>query len=116
MNIIAIIHFIYIVLFVIVPFITNKPLYLAMHIVFGIGMVFHWIMNSDICFLTWLEHKLFNVPINKTFMDRLVGAVYRISDKQVQYATYFLFIFFFFFFIFLFSQTKLSFLVCIVHQ
>mgnify|MGYP001192822996 CR=1 FL=1 len=116
MNIIAIIHFIYIVLFVVVPFITNNPLYLAMHIVFGIGMVFHWIMNSDICFLTWLEHKLFNVPINKTFMDRLVGAVYRISDKQVQYATYFLFIFSICKLIYLWTQTKLSFLDWIAQQ
>ena len=116
MNIIALLHIIFIVWFVFVPFLTNHPLYLSMHIVFGIGMVFHWWMGSDICFLTWLEHKLFQTPINQTFMDRLVGSVYRISDSQVRYLAYFLFSLSILKLFILWFQTDLTFVEWISHH
>lgn len=106
MNIIAVIHFIFIVLYVTVPFLTNNPLYLAMHMVFGIGMIFHWMMNSDVCFLTWLEHKLFAVPIEKTFTDRVIGSVYRVSDINIKIIAYALFVFSILKIIYLWSKTN----------
>lgn len=106
MNIIAILHFIYIVLYVTVPFLTKNPLYLAMHVVFGIGMIFHWMMSSDVCFLTWLEHKLFDTPIENTFTDRLIGSVYRVSNTNVKLIAYALFAFSIIKIVYLWRQTN----------
>lgn len=88
-NIIYILHALVVVFLVVAPF-TSSDLAHLLHAVAVPGLVVHWALNQDVCFLTYLESVLRGVPITETFLDRLVGAFYRIpADLHLgQRATY----------------------------
>lgn len=90
MNVVRFIHILFVLYFVILPFVTNKPTSLLMHLIFGFGIIVHWALNSDVCALTILENKLFGTPISDTFTNRLIGSVYRITNTQIKLITYIL--------------------------
>ena len=49
-----------------------------------IPMLFlHWALNDDTCFLTNLEHAVTGEPKERTFMGRLVGPIYNLSDDII---------------------------------
>ena len=87
MNVIALLHFLLVLFVVCVPIVSNDPHLLTLHIIVGVSLLFHWATNNHMCFLTYLEHVLFNTPMNETFMGRLIGGVYRISDECVYMCT-----------------------------
>lgn len=53
-NIIWVLHLIFIILVVIVPF-SNSPYLLMMHSIFIPFMILHWVTNNDTCVLTTIE-------------------------------------------------------------
>ena len=89
MNWVFIIHALFIVGFIITPFLTNDPMMLLLHIIIGFGIIVHWLLNSNMCVVTLLEHKLFNTPIDQTFTNRLIGKFFDIKDFHIQFVTYF---------------------------
>ncbi len=67
---------------VLTPF-SNNELLLNAYLVFIPFLVLHWILNNDTCALTELEAYLSGKPVCQTFMDKLVGSVYRINNRLV---------------------------------
>jgi hypothetical protein len=43
----------------------------------------HWALNDDTCFLTNLEQIMTDEPKERTFMGRLVGPIYNLSDDHI---------------------------------
>ncbi len=87
MNVIFLLHTA-LVLFVIgVPLVSNDPHLLTLHIIVGVSLLVHWATNNHMCFLTYLEHVIFKTPMHETFMGRLIGGVYRVSDECVYMST-----------------------------
>jgi hypothetical protein len=46
-------------------------------------LFYHWSVNDDTCFLTQVEMMMTETPKDKTFMGRLVGPIYNLSDDVV---------------------------------
>lgn len=69
---------------VLVPFVTNDPMIMATHITSSIGMMFHWYLNSDVCFLTQVESYLRGIPSDKSFFYHLVSPIYVIADQKLR--------------------------------
>lgn len=80
-NIIRLIHILIIIFILYVPF-SDVPIYLLLHIVSCISLLFHWYLNSDICFLTFVENYLRNIPYNKTLSYQLIAPLYNISEIE----------------------------------
>jgi hypothetical protein len=83
MNVIFLLHSLLALFVVCVPFVSNDPHMLTLHIIVGVSILFHWATNNHMCCLTYLEHVIFKTPINETFMSRLIGGVYRISNECI---------------------------------
>jgi hypothetical protein len=87
MNVIFLLHAILALFVICVPILSNDQHILTLHIIVGVSLLFHWATNNHMCFLTYLEHVIFKTPMNETFMSRLIGGVYRISDECVYMST-----------------------------
>ena len=87
MNVIFVLHFLLVLFVVGVPILSNDQHLLTLHIIIGVSLLVHWATNNHMCFLTYLEHVLFKTPIDETFMGRLIGGVYRISNECVYMCT-----------------------------
>jgi hypothetical protein len=81
-NIIFFIHVIIIIAALLVPFFGDNQL-LEMYSLFVPFIFFHWTVNDDTCALTKLEEFLTNEPKERTFMGRLVGPIYNVSDDDL---------------------------------
>lgn len=86
MNIIAVLHFLFVVYVVTVPFVVYSSSILGLHAVILISLLIHWYLNNDECVLTLLESKLFPDPNNnrdKLFFQRLMGPIYNINNTHI---------------------------------
>jgi len=91
MNIISIIHLLFVLYVVLVPFVAQTPEILWLHVALLICLLVHWHFNNDICALTILEHYLFpNTPKTDLFIQRIVGPVYQFKNHDITVATYIL--------------------------
>jgi hypothetical protein len=76
------IHTLLLIYGIILPFI-GKPYQLeAFSLLIPILFV-HWAFNDDTCFLTNLEQAMTGIPKERTFMGRLVGPIYNLSDDTI---------------------------------
>jgi len=50
-------------------------------------LFFHWAVNDDTCALTQLECLVTNQPKERTFMGRVIGPIYNMSDDNIGKAT-----------------------------
>ena len=75
-------HATFVLLGLIVPFIKNKHLWTLYSLIIPF-LFFHWATNDDTCFLTQLECSITNKPKERTFMGRLVGPIYNLSDDAI---------------------------------
>ena len=73
---------IFIILFVLMAPFSNIPALLILHIVFGIGVITHWLVNSNACILTILESQLRGVSQDNTFSHRFISPIYDISETE----------------------------------
>lgn len=81
-NIIFTIHAAVIVWSIATPFITNETGMLVIHIAFVLGVMFHWMMNSNLCALSVIEAYMRNVHYTESFMHRLIGPIYDIHESE----------------------------------
>ena len=81
-DIIFFIHAVIIIAALLVPFIGDRQL-LEMYSLFIPFIFFHWTVNDDTCALTKLEEYMTNEPKERTFMGRLVGPIYNVSDDEI---------------------------------
>lgn len=76
-DIISLVHILVIAFIIVAPF-TSSEFALLMHFVGAPGLLLHWATNQDVCALTLLEAHLRGVPSSATFLDSLVGGLYRL--------------------------------------
>jgi len=79
-DIIFLLHILIFLFVVLVPF-FGSPLLILLNLIFMIGILFHWILGSDVCALTVIESHLRGQPMTETFFGRLFGPMYRIDFK-----------------------------------
>ncbi len=77
-------HYILILFILIAPFI-NIPALLVIHIIVSISLLFHWYLDSDVCFLTYLEAYLTGKNVNNGFIYSIISPIYKISKLQVKH-------------------------------
>lgn len=92
LNIIIILHLIYICFIVITPF-TNSNYFLLLHSIFVPFMLLHWIMNENICVLTLLEKNIRKKIYGKIpdssdcFTCQLIEPVFDLKKNCENYST-----------------------------
>lgn len=84
-NIIWVLHLIFIILVIIVPF-SNSPYLLMMHSIFIPFMILHWITNNDTCVLTTLEKVAKDITTKEKEKDcftcRLINPVFNFKKDN----------------------------------
>lgn len=76
------IHVLLLIYGIILPFI-GKQYQLEFYSLLIPTLFVHWALNDDTCFLTNLEQAMTNTPKERTFMGRLVGPIYNLSDDAI---------------------------------
>ncbi len=81
-SIVRILHILLVLFIIAVPF-TNNEWLLTMHIFVVPAIILHWITNNNICSLTLFESQLTGIPVEKTFIGRILFPFFRISNMYV---------------------------------
>ena len=86
MNIIFIIHVIFLVWILVTPSLNDRRQleFYGMIIPF---IFYHWSVNDDTCAMTQLEMMLTNQEKDKTFMHRVVSPIYKMEENDVNKIT-----------------------------
>ena len=79
---IFIIHITLVIAAILTPFIANRQMLLMYSIIIPF-VFFHWSVNDDTCALTQLECLITNKHKDQTFMGRIFGPIYNVSDDQL---------------------------------
>ena len=70
-------HMCFVAFIVVVPFLKiSSWLLLTLHFVAVLNLVVHWYLNSDVCALTVLESSVRGIPMDQSFMHRIVSPIY----------------------------------------
>lgn len=91
--IISIIHIMFILFVVIVPFTSNNYL-LLLHAITIPFLLAHWVTNNNMCFLTLVEHnirtKLYGQETNRNeyFMVKLIEPIYDFKQNNQDFSTW----------------------------
>ena len=88
-NVCWLLHMLFVLWVIVVPFTNNEPM-LVLHLIVMPFLWFHWWMNDDTCALTLMERHLRGVPSEESFFHNLVSPVYKIKDKDIQVASWWL--------------------------
>ena len=86
MNIIFLIHLIFLLWILIIPF-TNDRRHLEFYSIVIPFLFFHWSVNDDTCALTQAEIAMTGKSKDETFMGRLVGPIYKMEENDVNKMT-----------------------------
>ena len=86
MNVIFFIHTVLFLALLIMPF-TNDRKNLEFFTVIIPFLFYHWSVNDVTCALTLLEQKVTGKHKEETFMQRLVGPIYKMDDTDLNNAT-----------------------------
>lgn len=79
-NLIWIIHVLFIIWFVVTPFVFNSPEMVLLHVMTGLTLMVHWVFNSDECALTLMETKIRGVEKTDSFFHSLVSPIYKFES------------------------------------
>lgn len=84
-NCIRMLHLLLVLFVVAVPFIRGArwPL-LLIHFMTVLTLMVHWLLHEDTCFLTLVESTWRGVPLEYSFMYRLVSPIYKIEDADLK--------------------------------
>jgi len=82
MNIIFLLHTIFLLAILIIPF-TNNRENLEFYSLLIPFLFFHWSVNDDTSALTQLEMSMTGQKKEETFMGRLVGPIYKMPDDDI---------------------------------
>lgn len=69
------------------PFLTS-PKMQVLHAWFCVCLLFHWLIHDNKCSLSITESLLRGRPYTETFMHRIVGPVYDISETKLSTLCY----------------------------
>src|SRR6056300_714820 len=86
MNIIFIIHLVFLLWILIIPF-TNDRRNLEFYSVLIPFIFYHWSVNDDTCALTQVEMMITGQKKEKTFMGRVVGPIYKMEENEINHLT-----------------------------
>ena len=86
MNIIFLIHLIFRIAILVVPF-TNDRRSLEFYSILIPFIFYHWSVNDDTCALTQAEMYLTGQAKEETFMGRVVGPIYKMEENEVNHLT-----------------------------
>tara|TARA_R110000803_G_scaffold78022_5_gene143017 strand:- start:309 stop:638 length:330 start_codon:yes stop_codon:yes gene_type:complete len=78
-RIVYFVHIIILLTGIVIPFIGNTKQLEAFSFIIPV-LFFHWALNDDTCFLTQVEGYLTDQPKERTFIGRIVGPIYNLSD------------------------------------
>jgi hypothetical protein len=84
---IKLLHIVFIAFVLLAPFSTSLEA-LILHAAVVPFLFFHWALNDDTCFLTWLECTLRGVPVQASFMHDLVAPIYKLHDQGVSHLSW----------------------------
>ena len=73
------IHFIFLLLIVLVPFLSMEIPILIIHVMACSLVLLHWSLNNDVCALTYLEQLCMGITREESFVHRVVSPIYRIN-------------------------------------
>ena len=79
---IFLIHVLIVIAGIVIPFV-GTPQILSMYSLVIPFLFYHWAVNDDTCFLTQVEVLVTSKPKERTFMGRLVGPIYNLSDNVI---------------------------------
>ena len=82
-NVCWVLHMLFLLWVLIVPFTNNEPM-LVLHLIVMPFLWFHWWLNDDTCALTLMERHLRGVESEESFFHSLVSPVYKIKDKDLR--------------------------------
>lgn len=86
MNIIFLIHVLFLLAILIVPF-TNSEKNLEFYAIVIPFIFYHWSVNDDTCALTQAEMYVTGKEKDETFMGRVVGPIYKMEENDVNKLT-----------------------------
>jgi hypothetical protein len=86
MNIIFLLHALFLLAILIVPF-TNNERNLKFYSIIIPFLFYHWSVNDDTCALTQAEMYVTGKHKDETFMGRLVGPIYKMPETDVNKMT-----------------------------
>ena len=86
MNIIFLIHLIFLIGILVVPF-TNNKRYLHFYSILIPFLFYHWSVNDDTCAMTQAEMYFTGKDKDETFMHRLVSPIYKMEENDVNKCT-----------------------------
>jgi len=82
-GLVRVLHVALILFIIVTPFITTSWSIRALHLVTIVGILVHWFVNDDTCFLTMVESKLRGIPPTSSFMYSLVNPIYKVQDETL---------------------------------
>lgn len=84
------VHIMVIVFVVVTPFVKKKSVLLdVLHLTTVVTLLFHWYVNDDTCFLTYLESAISGTAVNESFIYQIVSPVYKIPDADIRQIAFF---------------------------
>jgi hypothetical protein len=86
MNIIFLIHLVFLFWILLVPF-TNDRRQLEFYSMVIPFIFYHWSVNDDTCALTQAEMYVTGREKDETFMGRVVGPIYKMEENDVNRLT-----------------------------
>lgn len=86
MNIIFLIHLIFLLWILIIPF-TNDRRQLEFYSMVIPFIFYHWSVNDDTCALTQAEMFITGKHKDETFMGRVVGPIYKMEENDINRLT-----------------------------
>ncbi len=86
MNIIFIIHLIFLIGIIVVPF-TNDRRSLEFYSILIPFIFYHWSVNDDTCALTQAEMAITGHKKEETIMGRVVGPIYKMEEDDINHCT-----------------------------
>ncbi len=86
MNIIFVIHLVFLLWILVVPFMNDRRQLEFYSIVIPF-IFYHWSVNDDTCALTQAEMYVTGRDKDETFMGRVVGPIYKMEENDVNRLT-----------------------------
>jgi len=81
MNIIFLIHLIFLIGILVIPF-TNNQRNLEFYSILIPFLFYHWSVNDDTCAMTQAEMYFTGKKKDETFIGRVVGPIYKMDDND----------------------------------
>lgn len=89
-TIIRVLHVLFVLAILFIPFSSNTQC-IEFYVVFVPFMVLHWVLNSDECVLTYIECLLTGSTKKESFLGRLLGPIYTVSNTEIYLITFILY-------------------------